>query len=1523
MPEQSSAVADPAAGPVSSRIRIDASVPRPTVAGTQYEDTALRAALRANNFRWRRQRTLWEYSGPAAERDAAVAAIREQVAAMAKPSYPPTAQQQAIIDAALAGQNVAVQALAGTGKTSTLRMVAESMPERRILYIAFNKTIAHEARQSMSGNVTAVTFNAYARRQMASGPYAAKIDRLGKGARHPQDIARLLNVAPLEYLDDDGELQEMAAGGRVQLAKAVVTKFRESGDREISYAHLPDMLPSTMVDDPLLETARQIWDNIADPGNAHLLDSEQAVEFGHDDYFKLWALSQPRIDTDLIFFDEAQDINDVQREVVQSQPTQTLVVGDTYQSIYGFRGAKDALKDWPADVTLPLTQSWRFGPAIAERGDDFLRLLGAPYELIGNPAMNSTIGVVDNPDAILCRTNVGAVSEVSRAVDEGKKVALVGGTSEISRLAIAAKDLKAGRGTNHPELSRFTHWWEVEEAAQDERALQPFVRLIEQHGPDKLLNLVGNLVEEDAVGDSAPDVVVSTAHKAKGREWRRVRISGDFHTPKYHDSGGIESLPSAEELRLSYVAVTRGQDAVSLGSLEWIEDAVGAAPVRDQQLPALSAPGETAEAQPAPEPAAELAPVQTPPQERQPSTAAPAEPAPGPATGSEVTATEPDAVTAPTAPEPTVSEQEEPERPEPVPTVPEPTVSEQEEPERREPLPEPVPEAADVDGLAGQDPPGAEGDAAGQGELPDVDDFLVLDAAASPGQAETSEPRSPVDQARDRLRAAAESWGITRAAQLRRLADDPGLMLSPSGDLVAGRTAMRWMIVAPVSGMVLHPPAADADVAAVQAHLDRLDAFTGPDGARIPWDSPDLGAYLRGANLTLSAFRADNTEADNTKAAPPAQEAPPQAQEVPPAEAPGPQTAQEQPAPSADRLVWTQDGVPADQAQTQALAPAGDDQMLDEGLRQVTEALAEQAEQVPPAPATNPDPTVSEPPIEPAAPEPVTVDDQAAETAAPGDDSAEDMPAEDVPDPQPAPFARYPDLQEAVERLKRALADRAEPGPPREAAPLPAPRAADDTELTGVEDVLAGPLAEAQAHLGAHARAPEWRRIAEVAEASRVLGRTITGAAGSYRREVADDIRVRGFWRAVTARCARVIAASANGLANQLDRGAALAIKALRRLGRAANDYADQLQGNLPPGRNLQTAANLKQSLTDLDAMLDQPAPPASNDPSGVAVLLENSMNAVHQALTGARAAVHSAGAAVTGSPAWQRLTSVWNGAASVVDKVRQGALRFERDAFAMGFLKAVWTRTCETVSWSARQAMEHMADNGRRPGPAWQALRLLHHTAEETIAHLRDRLPHDQYAPLGTYDPPSIAEVAAQALQEVPAPRSEAAPGPQDPADRTAIFQEMIAVLDAIDLARQYGELDGGFGAVADRTEQAAERMGLRRIGQIGDTFDPNLHDGVELADPERPAPDDPVAVQILRPGYMVDGSLVRPASVKVGSLGDLDPETRQARDLMVMSRQGSFGPADSEAATANAAAAPAGSRRPPGPRTDSEIAR
>jgi superfamily I DNA/RNA helicase len=59
--------------------------------------------------------------------------------------------------------------------------------------------------------------------------------------------------------------------------------------------------------------------------------------------------------------------------------------------------------------------------------------------------------------------------------------------------------------------------------------------------------------------ESTAQVVVSTAHKAKGREWDSVRLAGDFDVQPRKNAKGDWTEPADGELRLAYVAATRAK----------------------------------------------------------------------------------------------------------------------------------------------------------------------------------------------------------------------------------------------------------------------------------------------------------------------------------------------------------------------------------------------------------------------------------------------------------------------------------------------------------------------------------------------------------------------------------------------------------------------------------------------------------------------------------------------------------------------------------------------------------------------------------------------------------------------------------------------------------------------------------------------------------------------------------------------------------------------------------------------------
>jgi len=174
---------------------------------------------------------------------------------------------------------------------------------------------------------------------------------------------------------------------------------------------------------------------------------------------------------------------------------------------------------------------------------------------------------------VLCRTNVGAMVEIMKHLDDGRAVALAGGGHALRALARAALDLQAGRRTSHPELVLFTTWGDLLDYAEYDpagRDLQPLVDLVGEHGADTILAAVEFLVDERCA-----EVTVSTAHKAKGRQWAAVRIAEDFTPPpdrEETDAHG-EPLPGViddAEARLAYVAVTRAQYGLDLGGLSWI-----------------------------------------------------------------------------------------------------------------------------------------------------------------------------------------------------------------------------------------------------------------------------------------------------------------------------------------------------------------------------------------------------------------------------------------------------------------------------------------------------------------------------------------------------------------------------------------------------------------------------------------------------------------------------------------------------------------------------------------------------------------------------------------------------------------------------------------------------------------------------------------------------------------------------------------------------------------------------------------
>lgn len=459
----------------------------------------------------------------------------------------PTPEQQLAIDAFATGDSLAIEAGAGTGKTSTLVMIAKTGGKRNGQYVAFNKSLVSDAASKFPLSVTCNTAHSLAFRAVGKH-YKPRLDHSAR--MFGRDIAsRLQEYEPLEVTTFDNKSKSLTAGFLASLAVRTVTTFCQSADLEITRRHVPFQdgldhlgLSQMLIAERVAPMARRLW--------ADLQNEYGWVPFKHEHYLKMWQLRNPVIAADFILFDEAQDANPVIASIIAAQAghCQLVYVGDSQQEIYAWTGAVNALARIDAVHRTYLTQSFRFGQAIADRANAVLATLDSPLRLTGNPAIESRVGEVDTPRAILTRTNALGVTNLLALQESGRKAHLIGGGADVISFAEGAEQLQLTGHSGHPDLALFDSWAAVQQYVKEEAGgedLRLFVRLIDTFGASAIRAGLERMPTEKAA-----DIVISTAHKSKGREWSSVKLTNDF--PQQADS-------DAPDRRLLYVALTRAQ----------------------------------------------------------------------------------------------------------------------------------------------------------------------------------------------------------------------------------------------------------------------------------------------------------------------------------------------------------------------------------------------------------------------------------------------------------------------------------------------------------------------------------------------------------------------------------------------------------------------------------------------------------------------------------------------------------------------------------------------------------------------------------------------------------------------------------------------------------------------------------------------------------------------------------------------------------------------------------------------------
>lgn len=488
------------------------------------------------------------------------------------PTFKPSEYQQAILDwLTTANGNAIVDATAGSGKTSTLKLLAFSLPSSAsAAFLAFNKAIATELAEKLPAHVLSSTFHALGLKaarpvlQLPSSKDAISgykvgnlYDELFPNANNPIHGRARSTVLRL-----------------VSLAKGAVL--------------LPDTLTDAWADETLawfdIDTADVALPELASMARDTLTRSNATLtQIDFDDMLYLPLILGASWQTyDYVMIDEAQDTNAAQRAILHklvARGGRLIAVGDAAQAIYGFRGAdSDALdliaREFDA-VRFPLSISYRCPRAVvalAQEYSDNIQASDTAKEGAVLYPQKFTVRQFRADDLVMCRNTAPLIGAAYKCLTSRIPVQVMG--REISN---GLKSLITKCSTRNTTLAalpdRISEYAARETAAalakkQEYKAqaisdkADAILMLIESMTPtDRAQGIPGLLAIIDSLfSDKQAAVKMATIHKSKGLEAQHTFILDAHLMPSKYAK---QPHQLQQETNLAFVAITRSLDTLT------------------------------------------------------------------------------------------------------------------------------------------------------------------------------------------------------------------------------------------------------------------------------------------------------------------------------------------------------------------------------------------------------------------------------------------------------------------------------------------------------------------------------------------------------------------------------------------------------------------------------------------------------------------------------------------------------------------------------------------------------------------------------------------------------------------------------------------------------------------------------------------------------------------------------------------------------------------------------------------------
>lgn len=429
----------------------------------------------------------------------------------------PTDEQTSILDlASTSSANIVINALAGTGKTSTLEMIERAIKTKPILYLVFNKKNAEEAKDRLLSTTLAKTFNSLGhgiwQKQCGSIKLdPKKVSNIYHGiideTKDKGTISQLWEVK-WEVLDAVARARSLGyvPEGKFPMAKPLLDRsaFHRTLDEE------PDDLVSDLIDVVLFRSIQSAYKGL--------------IDFNDQIYMPaLFGGVYPNFP--LVCVDEAQDLSPVNHAMLERLcRNRVIIVGDPWQNIYGFRGAKQrGMAELAAKydmVPTDLSVSFRCPKAIVEhvhwRVPHFKWLKEGGSVNIPDQLDHTDIS---DDAAIICRNNAPLFSCALRLLSSGHGVTVAG--SDIGPKLVALMKKLGPESLSAQGMLDAIYDWRQEKLAKGSAhandladCMQVFASMGKTLG--EALSWAEHLFKQRGT------IQLLTGHKAKGMEYDTV-----------------------------------------------------------------------------------------------------------------------------------------------------------------------------------------------------------------------------------------------------------------------------------------------------------------------------------------------------------------------------------------------------------------------------------------------------------------------------------------------------------------------------------------------------------------------------------------------------------------------------------------------------------------------------------------------------------------------------------------------------------------------------------------------------------------------------------------------------------------------------------------------------------------------------------------------------------------------------------------------------------------------------------------